>query len=101
MLLGQLVCPFLRIVLDDLAHDHRAQPLAHVTLVEAGCVGYLFAGGGGQPRHGVEEAGPVAYAGHERERPLVEDAYHPLGERLGFYLVKLRYGHRHPFSRLL
>jgi hypothetical protein len=99
--LGQLVRPFLGIVLDDLAHDHRAQPLAHVTLVEAGCVGYLVAGGGGQPRHGVEKTRPVTYARHERDRPLVEDAYHPLGELLGLCPVKIRCGHRYPFLRLL
>ena len=87
MLGGQVVRCVLWDVLDDSADGHGAQPLAHVTLVEVGRRSDLLGGGGGHPRHDVEEARPASDRRHQRERSIVEDADHPLGERFGLCLV--------------
>jgi hypothetical protein len=60
-------------VLDDPAHNHSGQPLAHVAFVKVRSLGYLLAGRGGKARHGVEQAGAVTDARHQRKRPVVED----------------------------
>ena len=98
VLRGKVVRLVLGVVIDDLADGHRAEPLAHVTLVEVGRRRNLLAGGRVQLGHGVEQAGPVAYAGLDHHRRAVEVAQEPPKERLGPCLVEsLSRSHVLPF----
>jgi hypothetical protein len=101
MLWGKIVRLVLRVVLDDATDDHRGKPLAHVPLVQVRRFGDLLAGGGGQPRHGVEEARPVTYTRHDHHRAAVEVVQEPPGEGVGPCLVEvLLYSHVLPFFKL-
>ena len=83
----KVVRTLFRVVLDDTADDHRAEPLAHVTFVEVRGGGDLVTGRGRQPRHRVEEAGPVTNARHDRDGPFVQGADHASGEGFGPFLI--------------
>jgi hypothetical protein len=61
-------------VLDVAADGHRAEPLSHVALVQAGHAGERGGVAGREGGEGVEEAGAVADGDHQRDAGLVEDA---------------------------
>jgi len=58
----------------------------------------LLARRGRQARHDLEEAGAVAYAGHEGYGAAVENVHHSLGERFGPFLIEVLCGHVAPFE---
>ena len=63
--------------------DHRAQPLAHVALVQSGGSGDLLGRRRGQGGHRVEQTRAVADADHQCERSSVQNAEQLFGESFG------------------
>ena len=60
--------------LDDPAGDHRAQPLAHVALIEPGLSGDLRGRRRRRPAHRIEQTGAMADRDHQAQRAVVERA---------------------------
>src|SRR6516225_12406673 len=71
------------VVIDDPACDHRPQPFAHVTLVEAAARRDRFTTRGRHLCHAVKEPYPVAQRSHETKRPVVQGADQALLESCG------------------
>jgi hypothetical protein len=92
----ELVGPGGRVVLEDAAGHHGAQPLPDVALLEVGPAGQLGAGrgpGGGRR----EQAGPVPDVDHEGQQPAGVQLQQPAGEGLdplGFQCVQRASRHR-------
>ncbi len=84
----QAVGPRLRVVLDDAADRHRAEPFADVALLKAGGLRDARARGMVEPRHRVEEPGAVSDRGHQGQGAGVQDVDEAVGERLGPRLVE-------------
>ena len=96
---GEAVQRRLGIELDDAPGRHRAEPLAHVALVEAGSVGQLLARRLAELGERVEEPGAVPDGDHHRQRAAVQQVEHAPGERLGTLRVERRLEHGTSSSR--
>ena len=72
-----------RVVIDDAAGHHPAQPLAHIAFVEPGGVGDLGAGGGRQFGQRVEQLGLMADRQQDGQAGAVDRSDDALGEFLG------------------
>jgi hypothetical protein len=71
-----------RVVADDAARRHGAQPFADIALVESGARGELLAGQRRRIGQRVKQAGPVTDADHQPQHGIVEDIDHAPGECL-------------------
>src|SRR5439155_8957213 len=78
-----------RVVVDHAAGGHRAEPLAHVPLVEAGARGQLRARRRAL-RGRLEESVTVAELDHQREHAAGVEPEHLAGELLDALLIELR-----------
>ena len=72
-----------RVVIDDAAGDHTAQPLAHITFIESGGIGDLGAGGRRQFGQRVEQLGLMPDRQQDGQAGAVDRSDHALGEFLG------------------
>src|SRR6516162_4034427 len=86
------------LVIDNPAGNHRPQPFAHVTLVEAGARRDCFATRGWHLCHAVKEPCPMAQRSHETKRPFVQGADQALLENCGPRVIEWN-GGRHKVFR--
>src|SRR5215831_16130794 len=86
------------VVIHNTAGDHRPQPFAHVTLVEAATRRDRFTTRGWHVCHDVEQPCPVAQRSHQTKRPIIQGADQALLESCGPRVIEWN-GVRHELLR--
>ena len=87
MLGGQHVVLCVGVILNDPAHNHVAQPLAHITLLQPRSLRDVATSGRGKRRHYLKQARAVSDAQHENRGTVIQGREHPIRERVGSLLV--------------
>ena len=85
-----------RVVFDNPADRHRAQPFAHIPLVQAARPSDLRTRRGRQTGQSIEQPRPVSQPEHQRQKPTVNDPERLLTKRLNPGRIQLLY--RHPVT---